>query len=300
MGIVLMEKLRTHLFALMCSLLLLSACVDENSPQDVTKAFWGSVVRSDAEGVAKYSTLGDAKAYDGFGRDWSGFSPSLGKIIIDGDKASIVTTLSVPGNSVDAYSAVETYLVRQDGGWKVDYDRTGKQFGGGALATLFGQLAKIGSSLSDQFKAASDEFAVKMDRMGEQLEGISSSIGDRASEVIEKYGEDLRRSIEELARSAQQALKAEERQLSDSERRVLEDVVTDLNEGSEQLSRSTLQSIAEGGKALAAARQQLDAIDNEAIEPYKERWREWGERLEADTQKMLDEVFAGETTGPQS
>lgn len=284
-----MSKLRTRVFALICSALLLSACVQEGTPQDVTQAFWDAVVVNDAKGAVKHSTLADASQYDAFGRDWQGLTPSLGKIVIEGDQASVATMLAGPDDS--SHSQVDTYLVREGGEWKVDYARTGTQLGGGPLGALVGHLEKNGSSITEQLKGASDDFAVSMERMGEQLEEAANEIGEQASEDIAKYGDDLRKSIEELAQSAQRVLKEEERRLSDDEQQMLEDVVAGLEEGSEQLSQVTLQSIADGAQALAAARQQLDAIDNEALQPYKEQWREWGERIEAETGRMLDDVL---------
>lgn len=284
-----MSKLRTRVFALICSALLLSACVQDKTPQEVTQAFWDAVVVNDAKGAARHSTLADAAEYDAFGRDWQGLSPSLGKIVIDGDQASVVTILA--GADGSSRSQVDTYLVRAGGEWKVDYARTGTQLDGGPLGALFGHLEKLGSSITQQLKAASDDFAVSMERMGEELEAAAGEIGEQASADIAKYGEDLRKSIDELARSIEQVLKEEERRLSDGEQRVLEGVVARLEEGSEQLSQVTLQSIADGAQALAAARQQLDAIDNEALQPYREQWREWGERIEAETEQMLDQVL---------
>lgn len=287
-----MSKLRTRLVALFGFALLLSACAQEETPQDVTQAFWDAVVINDAKGAVKHSTLADAAQYDAFGRDWQGLTPSLGKIVIEGDRASVVTMLAGPDES--SRSQVETYLLRTDGEWKVDYARTGTQLGGGPLGALFGHLENIGSSITEQLKAASDDFAVSMERMGQQLEEAANQVSEQASADIAKYGEHLRKSIDELAQSAQQALTEERKRLSADEQRVLEDVVASLSEGSEQLAQQTLQSIADGARALAAARQQLDAIDNEALQPYREQWRAWGERIEAETEKMLDDVLPEE------
>jgi hypothetical protein len=73
---------------------------------------------------------------------------------------------------------------------------------------------------------------------------------------------------------------------------VLREVATDLNESSENLSKLTIPSIAEGGKSVVFAWKRLDAIDGEAIQPYKEQWRKWEERIGTDMQKMVDELSA--------
>lgn len=284
-----MENLRSRVFALICSALLLAACVQEDTPQEATQAFWQAVVANDAAGVVRHSTLADAAQYDTFGRDWQGRTPSFGKIVVEGDQATVATVLAGPGEATSPQFV--THLVRVDGAWKVDYARTGKALAGGPLGELFGRLETLGGSIAGQLKAASDDFAVSMERMGEQIEQAANAIGEQASGDIATYGEDLRLRIDELAQSIQQALRDEARQLSDDEQRTLEDAAARLRAGSEQLSAATLQSIADAARVLAAARRQLDAIDNEALRPYQEQWREWGERIEAETGKMLDDTL---------
>lgn len=288
----LMKKLYVR-FTLMCLALLISACTGPNTPEDVTYAFWEAVVGNDADDAVKYSTLPDVGEYDGFGRDWNGFTPELGRIVIEGDEASVETRL-VPGeNGGERPVEFVTHLVRREETWKIDYARTASAVRGGPLAQLFGQLERLGKDLSDQFKATSDTFSAEMERLGRQLDALSDSLNAQAAESIEKYGEELRRSIEELAESARRALEEHERELSGEDRRALQEVSAELAEDSDTLaSRPTLQSIADSSETVATARQQLDAIDSKAVEAYREQWHEWGDKFEADMQEMLAELAA--------
>lgn len=287
-----MAKLHPRLVALLCLVLMLSACIGEKTPQEVAHSFWGSVISNDANGAVKYSTLTDVNQYDGFDRDWKGLTPTWGRIVIEGEQASIVSRFSDTENPAHDGLTFATFLVRQDDEWKVDYARTGKELRGGALGQLFGQLKRIGESLSSQFNATSDDLGVKMERLGEELEELSGSLGEQASESIEKYSEGLRRSIDELAESARRALKEHEKQLSEEDRRALQEVVADLDQNSDQLSEPSFQSIAHSRETVTAAQQQLNAIESENIGSFKRQWKEWGGEYEADVRKILGELSA--------
>jgi len=256
----------------------------------VAQTFWESVIRNDTKNAVKYSTLTGAQDYDSFSRNWGDFRPSFGRVIIDGDEANIVSEFSRPDNSGAHSRNFVTYLVRQNDEWKVDYSRTGRALRGGALASLFGQLDQLGNEISDQFRASSKDLSEEMGRMNEQFADLSGTISQQASESLRRYGKKLSRSIRGLADSVQRALEEHERRLSDRDRRVLTEVVSDLNEGSENLSHPTIQSITDAGKTVGTAQRQLASTDDQAVGQYKEQWREWEETFEADMHKALKEL----------
>jgi len=289
-----MKNLQLAGIGLICSILLLSACVGQKTPQEVAQAFWESVIRNDSDRAVKYSTLTEARDYDSFSRNWSDFRPSLGRVVIDGDEANIATEVSRSGNSGADSRKFVTYLVRQDDEWKVDYSRTGRAVRGGALASLFAQLDQLGNEISDQFRASSNDLSEEMARMNEQFAELSETIGQRSSETLRIYGRQLRRSIRKLADSVQRALEEQEKRLSDRDRRVLTEVVSDLDEGSENLSEPTIQSITEAGESVGTAQRQLASTDDDVVGQYKEQWREWEETFAADMRKAFEELSMSE------
>lgn len=286
-----MTRYPLRIFALLSALLLLTACA-QKSPQEVADAFWTAVINNDAKDAVKYSTLTDVREYDGFSQDWSGFSPSWGKIVIEGDNATIATTLTKSTGSGDKSVSFDTLLIRQDEQWKVDYARTAKQVSGGPFAKLFGQLERVGKSISAQFSATSEQLSAEMEQMGEQLAKLSQSLGDQATEIVEQQGEALRKKLKELAESTRRALKEHERSLSDNDRQVLREVADDLEQQSDNLAEPNLNAIADGGRSVAAANQKVGAINNDALGEYQEQWQEWSEKIEKDMQKFLEEVSA--------
>ncbi len=287
-----MKKHYLRLVGPVCALLLLTACIGPKTPQEVTQVFWESVIRDQAAGVVEYSTLTDAQQFDAFSQDWSGFQPSWGKVIIDGNQASVVSEFSKPGQPESESRYFVTWLVQQDKAWKVDYARTGEELRGGALTHLFGQLDQLGKKISAQFKSSSEDLSVEIERINEKLKGMSESVARQASESVEKYSEKLRLHIEELTDSVERALKERENQLSSKERKNLTRVVAELDESHKQLSHPSLESIVEGNKSINRAQHQLAAIDDKAAGNYKDQWREWEEQFQADMQAILDELYA--------
>lgn len=282
----------SHLYnvGLICLMLFLSGCFAKSTPQDVAQSFWESVIHNDAQDVVKYSTLIDPQVYDGFSQDWSGFQASWGKVIIDGDEASIVSKLSRLDSSGTNNRKFVTYLVHQGDEWKVDYVRTGEELRGDAIAKLFGQLDQLGNKISDQFESSSKAFSAEMGRMSEKLEEFSASIGQQTSESIQRYGDDLRRSIDELVESIQRALKERKNNLSDKDRQKLREVAVDLGNESEKLSQPSIQSIADGSISVGKAQQKLQSMDDEGVGEFKQQWLEWQEVFQADMQKMLNDL----------
>jgi len=275
---------------LMCPILLLSACVAQKTPQEVAQAFWESVIRNDIKKALKYSTLTDAQQYDGFSRNWSNFRLSLGRVVIDGDEANIVSKFSRPDNAGTQSRKFVTFLVRHNDEWIVDYFRTGKALRGSALANLFEQLDQLGNEISEQLRASSKDFSEEMECMNEQFAELSGTITQQASESLRSYGKQLRRNIRELADSVQRALEEQERRLSDRDRSVLTEVVTDLNEGGENLSRPSIKSITDAGNSVGTAQRQLASADDEVVGQYKKQWRELGETFEAEMRRVLEEL----------
>lgn len=68
----------------LCAALLLTACMALKTPQEVAQRFWESAIADDADGAVEHSTPVRARDYDAFSRDWSGFQPAWGKVVIEG------------------------------------------------------------------------------------------------------------------------------------------------------------------------------------------------------------------------
>lgn len=287
----LISRSRLRISALIGSALLLAACSGPQSPQEVTKAFWESVIDNDKQDAVEYSTLTDVAQYDGFSRDWHGLQPQWGRVVIDGDRASIATRLNDPKDAGAQPREFATVLVRRDDHWKVDYARTSENIRG-PLADLFGRLGRLGEDLSRRLEAASNDTAADMDRLSDRIERFSASASEQAADRLEQFGHALRQSMRELAESAQRALDDRGDKLPEPDRRTLRGVVADLNSDSDRLAQPTLESVAQSGRTAADAQRRLDALDEDSVRAYKAQWREQGERIERELKRMLEALSA--------
>ena len=285
-----MKKQSQHALWLITVIFLISACFSPKSPQEVSNIFWESVIHNDVNRVVKYSTLVDPQQYDAFSNDWNGLLADSGKVVIDGNEASIQTTISNPVTSPADDKEFLTYLILRNGDWVVDYARTKQDLNGDLLQNLFGQLNQIGDSLSEKLIESSHDFSAEMSRMGKQLEELSLTIGQQTSESINRYSEGLRKNIDDFADSLERALKEKQKQMSEDDKRIITQVLNDLNKESDKLSDPSIQSIADGSESIAKAQVQLQSIDKEISSQYSDQWQQWGKNFEIEMQKIIEEI----------
>ncbi len=274
--------------ALLLSTLILTGCFGPESPQDVTREFWEAVITQNVDDTIEYSTLLDAKSYDSFNKKWDGYQLVIGKIVIDGNQAEVETKLSRIDNNSENHRKLNTYLVKQDGQWKVDYVHTAKSMDGDVFTQFLGQLDDLGKKLSDTLKDSSNKFSIEMKRLENELKIFAQSTSDEANKIIEQHGAELKKSIEELAESIDRALKEHNNDLSEEEKRKLLKVSDDLNKSQQSLSTPTVSNINQSNRYMIQAQQQLDEINNETISSYKKQWQDWQYSFERDMQSLLD------------
>ena len=289
-----MIKFNLSRIVLLSTLLILSACIGPKTPQEVTEAFWGAVIADDGGDAVRYSTLEKMEEYDAFGQKWTGFHHSLGKVVIDGEQATVKVKLSSPASSGQDDRKITTYLVRRNDEWKVDYQRTGEVLRGGVLGKLFGDLSKLGDNLSKQFNNTATEFNAEMERMGKEFEAMSDSLSQQANTELKMYAEELRNEIDKLAESVHRALEQNNRELSHDDRHILTEVAADLQQQHDNLDQPTMQSISTSSRDIGKAQQRLQGIDDDSIRHYQQQWSEWGNRLEDEMQRFLDGLNAGD------
>lgn len=275
-------------------MLLLTGCLGPKTPQEVSKAFWYAVIENDASAVVKYSTLTTSQDFDGFGLDWHGYTPNWGRVIIDGDEASIVTKFSNPNAGSAEKRKCVTYLVRRNEVWKVDYKLTGSDLHGGALGALFGQLNQLGNELSKNIDTSIHELNLEMERLSRKLQDTTDTFSQQASKIIEKYAEDLQHIMRQLADSINRALQDKNNHPSDRDRRTMTEVAADLDASSRNLSTPSTESVAESSKEMGMAQQRLISLNSGILDDYKQQWQSLDKQFEAEMRNMLDELTASE------
>ena len=299
-----MIKLKLQIIGLISAVLLLTACFSPKTPQEVSQLFWQAVIENDTASIIKFSTLTDIKQYDAFSHDWSQSEASWGKVTIEDNRASIVTSISGPGDPDVNNKQFITYLFQYDGQWKVDYARTRDEMQSDTFGNIFSQLSLISQNISEnisqQLTIGADNIDLEMARITQELQQLSSTLSEQASQSLNKYAESLAHKLDELARSVERVLKEQQDKLTKKDKDVLTEVARDLNQNSNNLSQQPgLESITEGSQAFARAQYQLDKTEGPVIEKYKKIWREWAENFETDMQKLINDLEAHATENSQ-
>ncbi len=274
---------------LVCVMMSLVACFGPKTPQEVTQVFWTAVVNNDVKDAVEYSTLNDAKHYDAFSKNWTGYHATWGKVEIDGDHASVASEFAEPANSGQESRKFTTYLIKRDGDWIVDYDRTKLSVNGGVLGDFLGQLGQLGDDLSKQMSASADKFRLEMDRMSKKLEQMADSFNQEATKSINKYAEELGKTIQELEDSINRALKDDDK-LSDHDRQILQVASGNLEQDRKNLQTPTVEAVSNSSRNVGEVQQKLDALDGDSMTKYKQEWHDLAQEIQRDMQSMLDEL----------
>ncbi|WP_404361941.1 hypothetical protein [Marinobacter sp.] len=283
-----MRKPYFYSLLLICSLFLTACSSEPRTPQEVAQAFWQSVIKGNAGEVVEHSTLLTEDGFDEYGQQWEGVTAALGRVVIEGGEASIVTTLEGLENSSGETVRTVTFLVTLDNQWLVDYHKTGDALEQRPpLDRFLGKLEDLGQQLRNQFLDHSDAAAVKLDAMAEELERLSDSANEQISTLMEDYGKKLQQTLDELARSMEEALEEKEK-VSPEDSRILNEAVLRLDRQSEQLSEPDITSVAESSKTLARTQLEINRLGQE-FSTQKERWRaKIGEISQEMAQIMYD------------
>jgi hypothetical protein len=285
-----MKKKMLRLFVFSGLVLVLAGCFGPKTLQEVTQIFWEAVLDNNVRDIVAYSTLTEPKYYDGFSQDWSGYQPTFRKVTIEDKVASVDTEFSASANSGKASRSFTTYLVLREKEWIVDYDRTGRSIHGGALGELFGKFNQAGEDLSRQLESSAELFKLEMERLGNELEKMSESFGQQASKSLDKYAEQLRENLQELEDSIDRALKDKNKDLTVEDKRVLREIANDLGQDDDRLSEPSVEAVTRSGKNVGKKQQQLEAIDNNALDAYKKEWRDLSRQYEEAMRQMMEEL----------
>jgi hypothetical protein len=279
--------------ALLMLALILSACNKPETPQEVSLAFWQSVINNDVAGVVKYSTLGSEQGYDAFAREWKGMIPSWGKVIIEEREARVHTHISTPDAARSEMLYFVTYLVKQGNEWKVDYNQTEKVVGTSSAVTDFvNRITTIGDEISHQFEEAGKTVSSELEALNIQLIELTDSLGNQASLVVEEYSEIMRRHLDALAGSIENAIQEQEKDIDPADRETMENTVKELNKSSKKLAQPDMNSIAETGEVIIITRKNLDTINADTFQDYQAQWQQWIDKVNMDLMNLFNEISA--------
>lgn len=267
---------------------LLTACTGSQSPKEVSQAFWQAVVTQDAGEANEYSTLIEDAGFDGYQRQWQGVTITWGRVVIEGNQATVDTTLKgLPGRNRPLETT--TYLVQKNDAWLVDYYRTGEALNKGPLwSDVVNQLEALGKDLQTELARYSEDLAREFDTLTEQLRQQASQAGESFSGLVDDYGQMLRQHIEQLSDSLREALKNNP-DASVEDRQLLNEAVIRLEEQSEALEQPDVESVTRSTRVALATQLQLGELGSE-FSAYKAEWQQRLADMERELAEFVDRL----------
>lgn len=194
-----MYATKTSLFCLLLFILLGVSCGQNLSPQEVAGKFWTGIEQSNSRLVKRHITAADVAALKNLDDVLPITNPRLSRIVIEDETAYIDTTVTVDGDKPLDFP-LKTYLVVEDGRWKVDYQRTiSAVANAGKLAAVIAKVHEFGAALQEGI----DQSVKRLEQTLPQIEQELSRIEDQ----IKQHIPELRQRLENFARELEDAIK---------------------------------------------------------------------------------------------
>lgn len=180
-----------------------AACQEKMTPTEVAQAFWSAVQARDVDAVRALVANGAAQGVEPDRiLPISGFS--LGRTVIDGNRATVDTQVRLAGDHpIDV--SIETRLLNEHGVWKVDYAATVASVSdGGQLAGVLAEIRRLGRQFSGEMDRSLDELQRSLPQIEREIRALEEAFRSQIPE--------LHRQLEEFAREMDKALKEPPRQ----------------------------------------------------------------------------------------
>lgn len=122
--------------------LLLAACGSANDPRSVAEGFWQAMMERDIEKARGYTTAESGKTLKLRDNGEGDVNVAVGEMTEKESEVTFATTMTSTVDGQEQKIPLETILVREDGTWKVDANRTMFSIFGGAVGQMMGAMKK--------------------------------------------------------------------------------------------------------------------------------------------------------------
>ncbi len=189
--------LRGRALAPLALLLALLGCEPEVPPQTVAEHFWRAAIAADRAALAREVRAADRDDVQNDAALLPVERFTLGKVVIDGARATIETELTLGGDA-PMNLAVVTVLAKESDRWRVDYPATvSKLRNDGGLAHLLGRLRGLGRELGDGLDRSMGDLQRAIPEIESEIERLEQDLRGKLPA--------LRRQLEDLTRGLERA-----------------------------------------------------------------------------------------------
>ena len=188
-----------RILIILIALSLTAACKPAAKPEEVTLMFWQAIQQDDLNSIKRLSNLENNDDYIELKDKIQLKSLQTGKIIIDGEKAEVETTLE-SANSASPYM-VTTYLYKDNNEWRVDYKSTMSIFMiDQDVQALIKDIEILSEEFTKQIEGSVEDIKEKaVPKIRSKVQELEQELEKKIPEVRDKiyeFLEDLERAIE--------------------------------------------------------------------------------------------------------
>ena len=190
------------------SAVLIPGCLESKNPQVVSKSFWDAIKAQESDTAYKYSTIDSQNSIDLLDGQLHVTEVTFGKILIDGNKTTIETTIQIRKNDSEETIPLQTILITEAGLWKVDYVQTKSTFPiHNTFSEMLDNIRDFGDECSENMKNALEDLKQKMPEIEKNMNELSSATSEKIREAWEKHMPEIKKKVEEFGKALEEALK---------------------------------------------------------------------------------------------
>ncbi|NOT11783.1 MAG: hypothetical protein HOP23_08135 [Methylococcaceae bacterium] len=152
------------LAGLFCLLFLFTACQAPKSPEDVTSAFWTSLIKANIVEAKQYATK-NTQPLITEQETRTNTVLHTGEIVINAQLATVETIMT----ENDRTFSFDTALVKENDQWKVDYQQTLLNISAMPFNGIMKNLEQLGNDLNEKLEQQMPLFEKQIESFGEQL-----------------------------------------------------------------------------------------------------------------------------------
>lgn len=181
---------------------LIHGCDNPETPQEVAQNFWNAIKVQDIDTARKYSTVATRDSIELSEELFHDAIVTFGKIIIDGSKTTIETTLQTSKNSSEAIVPLLTILKKEEGVWRVDYEETKNTIKDDiSLSEMVNDLRKLGEELSNNVNETLSKLKQKIPEIEKKVQNHIKITSKEIEESFQQHIPEIKKSIEELGKT---------------------------------------------------------------------------------------------------
>ena len=201
------------------SITILTACMTNQTPQEVVQGYWNATIAQDM-----------TKAHDYIGTDtgtdtqkspaipnsiWQNATVSFGELKLKNDDAWIDTTINLDEKDKPISLSFTTVLKKDESGWKVNQQQTMKNVQAkrkemarkdSSVQNLIQRLQTLGEQFTEDMDQAKSDLEKQMPEIKKDIQSLGKNIDKELGEVLKQFKPAIESGFQEFADAINKAI----------------------------------------------------------------------------------------------